>query len=200
MEIAELVLRYVDVLLDWPLLTFILVFLALLWLRQPLAGLISRVGSVEGYGIRVKTLDPAEQQREAEQGLETKSSDALVEFIQSNPEEVAQYHQRLANGYWFERALNLIFGSQLDLLEHLEAKGDMGEKYVNLHSFFQEFLRRGGFPTTQMADYLGFLVTSRFMEYHTHNGEQCARITPFGADFLSYLRAQYPAGYQHKPL
>ena len=112
--------------------------------------------------------------------------------------QVLQY-QRFYNGYWWERALNLIYGTQLEILEHLERKGDSGDKYVNLVPFFEAFRRRGGSPATQMADYLAFLQSMKLMCYAERDGESIVKITPFGVNFLSYLRASYPGGYKFKP-
>lgn len=200
MPITEMVLNFLRVLLDWPAVALIVAILVSRWLRTPLAGLLNRVGVVEGYGIRVATTpDPSQQQHEAREGLQPKTEHAALEYIRTHPEEIAKHQVRLYNSYWFERAFNLIYGSQLDLLEHLQSKGDVGEKYVNLLPFFQAFLKRGGTPNTQLADYLEFLRSMKFIEYYDRDGEQHARITPYGVDFLSYLRAEYPAGYRFKP-
>lgn len=94
----------------------------------------------------------------------------------------------------------MIYGSQLELLVHLESLGDRGEPYVNLVPFFQRYQERGGHGGTQMADYLAFLVRMGFLEYFDDPAGQRARITPVGADFLSYLRADYgPDFWQRKP-
>jgi hypothetical protein len=199
MTVAEMILRYIRVFVDWPLLTLVLVLTTLKRLHEPLAALLNRIGSLEGYGIRVSTIEPAQQRRELDAGLEPKTQDALLEFVKKNPEEVAKYHLRLANGYQFERAFNLIYGSQLELLEYLQVKADAGEKYVNLLQFFQTFLKRGGPQATQFADYLSFLRNFHFIEYVDREGDQHVRITPFGVDFLSYLHAQYPTGFPFKP-
>lgn len=199
MEIADLVLQYVEVLLSWPVITLVLGLLALIWLRKPIGNFLNRVRSAEGYGVRLDAVDPAQQLRKSQDVDEPKSENELAVWIRDDTEVAATEFLRLFNGYWWERAFNIIYGSQIEILEHLEAKGDSGEKYVNLVPYFEEFLRRGGPANTQMPDYLAFLQSMNFIGYQTKNGEQLVKITPFGVNFLSYLRAQYPAGYKLKP-
>lgn len=196
MEIAKLVLSYLDTLLSWPVIALVLGGIALKLLHQPLAAFLSRNIELEGYGIRVKAADPEQQRKEAQEAIQPQTEDALLDWVRQNPQQVVTDYQRLFNGYWFERALNLIFGTQIDVLEHLEECGDPGEKYINLIPYFQKYVQRSGHTKRQMADYLGFLRDMRFLEYVVHDGEQYARLTPLGADFLSYARAQY--GEMHK--
>jgi len=199
MKVAELVLRYLEVILSWPVIALALGAIALKLLHEPLSDFLRRNIEVEGYGFRVKAADPSQQRKEAQEAIQPRSEDALLTWVQENPEQVVTDYQRLFRGYWFERALNLIFGTQLELLEHLEACGDAGERYINLVPYFQKYLKQSGHSQRQMADYLGFLRDMRFMEYVEHDGEQYARLTPFGVDFLSYLRAQYGEMYKGRP-
>lgn len=199
MEIADLVLRYVEVILSWPVITLILGLLALIWLREPIGNFLNRVRSAQGYGVRLDAVDPAQQLSKAQEVDELKSENELAVWVKDNPEVVATEFLRLLNGYWWERAFNIIYGSQIEILEHLEAKGDSGEKYVNLVPYFEEFLGRGGPAKTQMPDYLAFLQSMNFIEYQAKSGDPLVKITPFGVNFLSYLRAQYPASYKFKP-
>lgn len=199
MAVAEIVRSYLEIFLSWPVVTLVLGLLALWSFRAPLADFLRRMGRVEGYGVRIEAMDPLQQRQEAKKAILPENQDALQQYITENPQQVIELYQRTFNSYWFERAFNLIFGSQLELMEHLEAKTEKGERYINLVRFFQEFTRRGGPSTTQLADYLRFLKDIRFLEYLEREGEQYARITSSGVDFLSYLRAQYPAGYKFKP-
>jgi hypothetical protein len=199
MWLAELILGYLEVLLSWPVIALVLGVIALRWLHQPIADFLRRNIEVEGYGIRLKAADPSQQRKEAQDAIQPQSEDALLKWVCENPERVVTDYQRLFNGYWFERAYNLIFGTQLELLEHLESRGGAGEKYINLIPYFQEYVKRSGHSKRQMADYLGFLRDLLFLEYFVHDGEQHARLTPFGADFLSYLRAQFGESYKGKP-
>jgi hypothetical protein len=196
---ADWIFRYVQVFLAWPAVTLVLGLVALVWLRKPISDFLRRIRSAQGYGVRLDAVDPAQQLKEAQAADAPKSVSELVAWVSSHPDEAAATYSRLFNGYWWERALNLIYGSQIEILEHLEARGDRGESYVNLVSFFEEFRRRGGPAATQMAEYLAFLKNFSFIEYVTQNADQLVRITPFGVNFLSYLRAEYPGGYKFKP-
>jgi len=186
MEAARLVLDYLKLALTWPPVTLVLVIAAFRSFRDPLCRLIDRFVEGEGYGVRLKAT-PARQLEEAGESVQSPSANDIVQFVSEHPEEAKAAYERLFNGYWFERAFNLIFGSQLELLEHLAQRGDAGEQYVNLKRHFDEFLNRGGEKATQMADYLEFLRKMGFMRY---DGD-AAKITPLGVNFLSYLHANY---------
>lgn len=199
MSTADWILRYLQVLLTWPVVTLALGLLALIWLRRPIADFLSRIRSAEGYGVRVDAVEPAQQLKNVQDADEPKSPAELVTWLRDHSEAAATEFSRLYNGYWWERALNLIYGSQIEILEHLETQGDTGEKYVNLVPYFEQFLRRGGSATTQIPDYLAFLQTMNFISYATADGEQIVKITPFGVNFLSYLRSHYSVGHKFKP-
>jgi len=102
--------------------------------------------------------------------------------------------------YWFERTFNIIYGTQIDLLEYLSAKGTDGDRYVNLLVFYNEFVKRSGLASTQMADYLGYLHSMRFVEYRGEGSDLIVKITPYGVNFLSYIKGQYPSTYKYKAL
>jgi len=200
-QIGELVLRYLGVLLTWPVVSLILGVLALRWFREPLSDFFRRMVKGEGYGVRVEAADPSQQRKEIEEtkaDLPPKPQDDLQLYIQENPQQFLEQYLRLYNGYWFEKAYNLIYGSQVSLLERLAERRDEGEKYINLVEFYNEFLRRSNSHATQMADYLGFLKDMNFIEYFQTDGEHKARITPFGLNFLSYIKTQYPLAYRHR--
>ena len=48
-----------------------------------------------------------------------------------------------------------------------------------------------------MADYLGFLVDVGFVEHVGQGHDINTKITPYGVDFLSYIKTQYPLAYKH---
>lgn len=118
----------------------------------------------------------------------------MEKYIRENPKQVAQEYIKTFNAYYFERAYNLIYGTQISLLEHLSQKGDQGDSYVNLFRFYNEFLSRSNLTSTQMADYIGFLRDAKFVEQFGSDNDFRIRISPYGIDFLSYIKGQYPSG------
>lgn len=196
-----MVLRYLEVFLGWPVVVLVLGMAVLILFREELRAYLRRLEDLEGYGIRARAPLPALQLQAVKEGIEPTPEDQLQRLVTENPQQTLELFRRLYNSYTFERAFNSIFGSQVELLEHLEAKGDEGDKYVNLTKFFQAFVLRGGdISKTQFADYIGFLTSTGLVEYADGDDGQIVRITPHGVDFLSYLRTSYPAGYRFRIL
>ena len=86
----------------------------------------------------------------------------------------------------------------MNLLEFLEQKGSVGEKYVNLLPFHTEFVNRSKLATLQFANYINFLKESGFVLTDGPENDITVKIAPYGIDFLSYVRGQYPY-YRSKP-
>lgn len=199
MQVANLVLEYVKALVTWPLAVFILGVIFIRTFREPISDFFRRIVRGEAYGVRLEAATPSEQKKEAEESEAFKTPDEIEKYVKENPKEVIEQYLRVQNGYWFERAYNLIYGTQISLLEYLQTKGTDGEKYVNLVPFYTDFLSRSKLQTTQFADYLGFLAQMRFIEYEGQDTDLTARITPYGTNFLSYIQGQYTTSYKYRP-
>ena len=188
-------LQEVRTFLTWPVVTLIMAFM----FKSSIADFLRRLVKGEGPGgWKFEATKPAEQQQEIKDKSLVQPEDKTEQYVKDNPKLVIQEFKRTFNAYWFERAYNLIYGTQIEVLEHLETKGDKGDKYINLTPFYNEFLRRSKFTTTQLAHYLGFLKDAQFIEYLGEGANLTARITPYGVDFLSYIKTQYALAYKYK--
>jgi len=199
MEVAKLVLQYIQAILTWPVTALILGLIFTYLFRKPISDFIDRITEGEGYGVRVKAKGSTGQSIEVKDGPQPPAPQGkLLEFIKENPEAILENYMRTYNSYWFERAYNLIYGSQIDLLEHLYSKADQGEKYTNLTIFYDRFINQSKLITTQMADYLNFLQKARFVEYIGEENNLAIKITPYGINFINYIKGQYPVSYKNK--
>lgn len=209
LESADLVLRYLQVLLTWPVAVVVLGLVVLHRYHDPLSSFLRRVTEAGGEKFRLKAADPDRQKevtsyvaKEIESKVVTLSASAteaeIEQYIAQNPKSVLQEFYKVMNSYRYERAYSVIFGTQIELLEHLAAKGDVGESYINLVRFYEEFQRRSGNKTAQMADYVKFLEISQFLEYFGEGHGMKARITPHGVNFLSYIKTTYGEFYKGK--
>jgi len=143
---------------------------------------------------------PSKQQKGVKEVLPAKTKSEIEAYIKDNPQSVIIEYMELLDRYFFERTFNIIYGTQIDLLEYLSEKGEEGEKYINLVTFHKEHIRRFG-KSTQMADYLGYLKKSGFIKYEVEENELNVKITPYGINFLSYIKTYYPLMYnKYKPL
>lgn len=199
MPLAKLILEFAKVVISWPLAVFILGVLFIRTFKEPISDFFRRLVRAEAYGTSLTAVTPSEQRKEAEESTQFRTPDELVEYVKENPQQVIRVYQRLLNGYWFERAYNLIYGTQIALLDYLQGKGTDGEKYVNLIRFYKKFLFLSKLQTTQFADYLSFLVEIRFIEYKGQDPDRTVRITPYGSDFLSYIQGEYSTSYSYRP-
>lgn len=198
MEEAKMILAYLQVLLSWPVITLILGLVFIKLFKESISDFFKRIVKGEAYGVRLEASHPMEQKKETKEAGHPQP-DEFEKYIRENPKAVLTEYLRVFNGYRFERACNIIYGTQVDLLEYLSTKGTDGEKYVNLNQFYNEFLKRSNVATTQMADYIGFLKEMQFIEYLESSNDITVRITPLGINFLSYIKVQYPTSYKYKP-
>jgi len=200
MQIAEIILRYFEVFLKWPVIILIVAIIFFSLFKEPISDFLRRIIKAEAYGARLEASNPSEQHIETKKSFSSKPENEIEEFIRSKPKEAVKEIIRLWNGYIFERTFNVIYGTQIDLLEHLSDKGSNGEKYVNLAVFYKEFITRAKFAVVQMADYLGYLKNSGFVEFVGEGSEMSVKIMPYGIDFLSYIKTNFLSMYKNKSL
>lgn len=214
---AELILRYIEVFLRWPPIVLALGLSAIFLFKKPISNVLSRVTTAGGYGFMINAtssqgrVEPAKIPESPElvnaieqQKPELKKDlplipDEAIQYVKNNPEVVIEEYLRVFNGYRYERALNLIYGTQMDILTFLISKGTDGEAYTNLAIFYEEFRKRAPEANYQMPDYIRFLQNLGFIEYFGAEPNLRVRITPSGLGFLSYVRNEYPAVYDKRP-
>ncbi len=194
----EYTIEILKIIISWPLAVFILGLFFIFTFKSPISDFFRRIVRGEAYGVRIEASAPTEQQKAVGETQKYPSKDEIEKYVAENPTQVIRDYLRLSNGYHFERAYNLIYGTQLDVLEDLEKKGSEGEKYINLINFYNEFQRRSNLQSTQYADYLGFLGSMKFIEYKGSDTDLTVHITPFGVNFLSYIRGQYSNAYKYR--
>jgi len=190
-SIADYVLRLLQVLLAWPPVILAIAGVAMWLFRHPFTDLIKRIVEGEAYGVRVKA-QPNLQQQEVRAPALVAPQDPTEQWVREHPREAIERSQRVYNSYLWERALNAIFGTQLNLLEFLETKGAAGADFAELVPFHQQHQKLFGNTAYQFADYLNFLKVQDFIIYEGPQQVPRVRIAPVGINFLSYLRSAYP--------
>ena len=154
---------------------------------------------------RLKTLKISSMGVEAGTHLEQQKRETKKPFPSKEEierwrfEKVINEYIKLFNRYQFERTFNIIFGTQIDLLEHLLIKGTSGERYIGLRYFYDECIRRTGLFSYKMEEYIGFLKSMGYVEYVGEGYQMIVKITEYGRNFLSYIKEQYPRKYRYKP-
>jgi len=175
--------------------------------RKPILEFLQRLKTVTipgGGGLEAAT--PTEQKikeiKKASPKLEAEIKEIKKDKVRENSAELLwKEYKKLSDKYLYERNLNSIFGTQLDLLEYLSRRGTSGEKYINLKNFYDEFCKRVQlrFPNSTpplMIKYFEFLETCKYIKYIGVGDERIVKITSRGNDFLSYIKDQYPDKYR----
>lgn len=194
MEKLEILLRYLT---SWPVVVLILGVCFIIKFREAINNLIQRITKV--YGVAIKAGIPPEQQTEKiEKSLP--SEEEIKKSVKKKDLEkvLLKGFIKLSNEIKYERTFNMIYGSQIELLEYLSKKGTLGEKYINLRSFYNYSIKRwrSRFPTgtpPKIISYFGFLEKMGYIKYLGKGDKRIVKITPHGNDFISYMIDRYPA-------
>ena len=199
MEIAEIVLSYIQVLLNWPFLGACLIFIFIIIFKKRIDDFLGRLvkGKIGSVSLEAS---PTIQKKSIRENKIIESKEQAINYIRDNPEESFNIYLKTNNLFRFEKAFTNIFGTQINLLEYLTDKTDKGEKLVNLYVFYDNFTKKAISYTQTFNQYLEFLESWKFIQIITReDNEKIVKITPHGLDLLSYIKSQYPTTYKHRP-
>ena len=199
MVISNIVLQYLKVLLSWPVITLILVMSFIKLFKDPISDFIRRLIKGEAYGVKFQASNPAEQKKDAKEIPQIQPENEIERYVKDNPKEAIQTIIDISRKFRFERIFNIIYGTQINLLVHLNTKGESGDKYINVLSYYNDFIARSRLYSAKIEDYFGFLHSMQLIEFFGEGTSFSVRITPEGAHFFSYIRSEYPATFNYKP-
>jgi len=194
MEILEIILRYLQVFLNWPFIFIVIIFL----FRKQISEFLMRLTKGKLANFFTFEAPPLKQEKALKEDKIKNPKDRAIEFTRINTEKAFEEYVKTYNAYFFERTFNIIFGSQIDLLEYLANKENKNEKWVNLFTFYYNFMMKTVPPRVTFDQYLGFLESCKFIKIMIKDNEKIVEISPYGSDFLFYLKSQYPIGYKYK--
>ena len=199
MDQARLVLDYVEAVV-WPVVVAGLLVTALLLFRPEIGRLIDR--------MRRLAVGPGSAEfTQAEQGVRGRAEAAgeapekLAELVRQRAEQLEREYQtrgadlseRLgaADFYWYcERVYRTIYGSQIALLQHLQARDPAGSSVGALVPFFQQHVKAVQLVNPAYAGsfdaYIGYLAASQLIVQDPTDPTRY-RISPQGVGFLAYL-------------
>lgn len=196
MEIAKIVSQTLS---TWPVICAIVTISFMVLFREPLSDFFRRIVKGGFYGVSLEAINPSEQPKEIKEKRALQSREDVEKYIREKPKEAIEAYFSVYTNYLFERGYNLIYGTQIELLEHLALRQD-GATIAEVYPFYQKFLnwiRLAGLVPTKMDDYVGFLRAMGFVELVGVGSNLRAKITPVGINFLHYIRTQYPS-YKYK--
>ena len=185
-----MILEYLKVLLSWPPIVAVLVILIVKRFQIPITALLTRIRSLRGLGTEVQLGEAAAQQAEAAKKPAGETED-LLNQNSSDPVRARAEILRLWRLYNFERWFNVIFGTQMRLLEHLRLVGKAGEKVTELDKFYIEHQQSAGDVQSTLTNYFDFLRQTGLIEGFTDGDLPKVRLTEDGILFLAYIRQTY---------
>ena len=139
----NLVLGFTKVFLSWPMTVLALALIFIYNFKQQISNFLSRITEGEAYGVKFKVNSPQDSAITINVEHVIPENDTKM-WVIANPDKVIEEYDKINNSYKWERAMNFIYGTQIDLLEALSKKGDVGDLYVNLAFFHAEHQRRIG--------------------------------------------------------
>lgn len=219
----DIILGYLKVLLSWPPIILLVAIYFMGKFKSPIINLLNRVEEGDLWGGKFKAPAPSVQQIDAnpnDMGLnklaaadkhervaaagpqitlppelmdEPEASRLAIEYVTNNPIPTVIEFKRVFFSYNCERLFNLIFGSQIALLEYLSARPDgaapLGE-LVRFHNAHIEMVKANN-PQYQyqLRDYMNFLIS--FGTLNPIGKDEICRISKHGREFLSYIKSNY---------
>lgn len=162
--------------------------------RKQISNFLTRLVNAKIGNLNLVATKPTEQTKK---DIQDEIKIKAIKYVKSHPKETIEEFFTLFDKYKFERIFNIIYGSQISLLEHLSLKGDTGDKYINLYKFYDEFTNKTIPSHPEITEYFGFLESWKLVEASGENMNKGYIITPFGINFLSYIKINYSL-YKYK--
>ena len=191
------IIEIMDRLSDWAWPFFALIFIIIF--NKPIFEFLKRLKTLKIFGTVLETRTAPKQPKGMLLPQVKEELEKSVEKEKDSVKFLFNQYMKLFKTCTFEQNFNIIYGTQIKLLEHLSKKGALGDKYTNLENFYWDFfMRTGGKTTTTREGHLGFLEMERYIEYASEDDEQIVKITPHGNNFLSYIKKRYKLLYKYK--
>lgn len=198
MNIWDIILDYLKVMLNsWPLIILII----FLTYRKQISNLLARIYKGRLYGVTFEATPIVQKNKINQDKIYNSPIDKAIEYFRKKPKEALNFYINLYKAFVFEKAFNVIFGTQIRLLEYLEKKEGNAEKKGQLNIFYTEYLNRTN-PLNKRStqqQYFAFLYAYKFIGDFRTEEQVYTKILDLGKDFLIYLRSQYPLLYINKP-
>ncbi len=182
-----LVLEYLKVLLSWPPIVLLLALLFAKRLQTPVVDLLARVRKWKSFGVEAELAD----QQVVAAKMPAAEAEDLLTHNSSDPVRARAEILRIWQLFNFERWFNVIYGSQIRLLEHLRLLGAVGAPVAELDPFYDEHLSLAKEHAAAKDNFLGFLKHTGVIEFFADGDTTKVRISNLGNMFLTHIRQSY---------
>ncbi|MDR6582898.1 hypothetical protein HBH1_01168 [Herbaspirillum sp. BH-1] len=121
-----------------------------------------------------------------------------IAYVQENPVQTVIEYKRVAIALAAERLYAQIYGTQIALLGFVASRNGEPISGAALVIYHSEYRRLSGNNEYSFERYIHFLVVAGAIEKLDADTDQY-RLTAFGADFLAYIKSQYPLVWSQRP-
>lgn len=224
----QVLLEYIKVLLSWPPIALVIAILFITRFRGAIDDFLKRIVEGNIFGQAFKAVPPLQQtallgetedrlamaaeanpqpngaQADEEQGhlppelAGDPLAPAAVAYVRSNPAQTVIEYKRVLFAYNAERLFTRIYGTQVALLEFLASRPEAPAPLALLAQFHAEHQQMAGSNEYQLRDYVNFLVGFGVIAVSGPENAFEYNITQHGVEFLSYIKANYPANWNQR--
>ena len=224
----QMLLEYVKVLFSWPPVALVIAILFVARFRGAIDDFLKRVVEGNILGQAFKAVPPLQQTgslgatedrlaiaaeaapqpsgAQAQQAQEQLPAElagdplapAAVAYVRSNPAQTVIEYKRVLFAYNAERLFTRIYGTQIALLEFLASRPDAPVPLALLTQFHDEHQKKVGSTEYQLRDYVNFLVGFGVVAVSGQGNAYEYKVTQHGVEFLSYIKANYPANWNQR--
>lgn len=224
----QLVLEYLKVFLSWPPIALLIAIVFVARFRSAIDDFLKRLVEGNVFGQVFKAVPPsqkADPPGAAENRLAVAAeaaplaaavvdqgagerlppelagdplAPAAVAYVRNNPAQTVIEYKRVLFAYNAERLFTRIYGTQIALLEYLAGKQGVAVPLAELAKFHEEHQQKSGRTDYQIRDYINFLASFGVVATSGKENAFEYRITQHGVEFLSYLKANYPADWNQR--
>lgn len=124
---------------------------------------------------------------------------AAVDYVRNNPVQTVVEYRRVNSFYKAEWLMNRLYGTQISLLEQMAANADEPVQLSRISWHHTQHQLLANSTSYQINDYVGFLVTSGLIAVSGTPDASLYKITQWGLEFLSYIKANFP-NWSQRPL
>ena len=224
----SMLLEYIKVILSWPPIALLIAIIFISRFRNAIDDFLKRIVEGNIFGQAFKAVPPVQQAalqgetedrlaRAAEENPQPNSGQtheahdqlppelaadplarAAVAYVRNNPAQTVIEYKRVFFAYNSERLFTRIYGTQVALLEFLASRAGTSTPLTLLSQFHIEHQKLAGSTEYQLRDYVNFLVGFGVIAVDGTEGAYEYSVTQHGVEFLSYIKANYPANWNQR--
>lgn len=189
-------LEFVKVFLSWPPVVLIILVTFFCMFKGSILSLVERIKEIElpqtkitvDTGSKQQLVSKAEEELLPQELVGDPQAENAIAFVKSDPIKTVILYKELFKNFNFERVFNMIFGTQIELLEYLRIREHENSDVAELIPFYEKCIKISSFKEIPFSDYLNFLFSFHLIQ---KNEDQSVSITSHGLEFLSYIKTNY---------